>query len=80
MEQGGQRYLVYYWYLQRGRWLASEYWNKLLLSYDGLTRRRADGALVRLVTPVGSDGPSAQTRLNSFATYLIPLLSSFMVD
>jgi exosortase D (VPLPA-CTERM-specific) len=80
MEQGGQRYLVYYWYLQRGRWLASEYWNKLLLSWDGLTRRRADGALVRLVTPVGSDAPSAQTRLDSFATYLIPLLSSFMVD
>jgi exosortase D (VPLPA-CTERM-specific) len=80
MEQGGQRYLVYYWYLQRGRWLTSEYWNKLLLSYDGLTRRRADGALVRLVTPVGSDAPSAQTRLDSFATYLIPLLSSFMVD
>ncbi len=78
MEQGGTRYLVYYWYLQRGRWLTSEYFNKLFLSYDGIIKRRADGALVRLITQAAPDVHSAQTRLNSFANYLIPALSRFM--
>ncbi|MGQ9687941.1 MAG: VPLPA-CTERM-specific exosortase XrtD [Desulfobaccales bacterium] len=78
MQQGGNKYLVYYWYLQRGRWLASEYWNKLLLSWDGLTRRRADGALVRLITPVGQEQSSVQERLNYFTQLLISQLPQFM--
>ena len=78
MEQDGQRYLVYYWYLQRGRWLASEYWNKLLLSYDGLTRRRADGALLRLISPAVPHVQSAQERLNSFSKVLVPIIPLFM--
>jgi len=78
MEQGGQRYLVYYWYLQRGRWLTSEYWNKLLLSYDGLTRRRADGALLRLISPAVPHVQSAQERLNSFSKVLVPIIPLFM--
>jgi EpsI family protein len=69
---------VYYWYLQRGRWLTSEYWNKLLLSYDGLTRRRADGALLRLISPAVPHVQSAQERLNSFSKVLVPIIPLFM--
>ena len=71
--------MVYYWYLQRGRWLTSEYLNKLYLSYDGLVSRRADGALIRLITPVGQDIKAAQERLSSFANLLVPVLPQFMV-
>jgi exosortase D (VPLPA-CTERM-specific) len=78
MEQGGVRYLVYYWYLQRGRWLTSEYLNKFYLSYDGLFSRRADGALIRLITPASPDAKSAQARLSSFGQLLIPVLPQFM--
>jgi exosortase D (VPLPA-CTERM-specific) len=79
MEQGGQKYLVYYWYLQRGRWLTSEYWNKLLLSYDGLTRRRADGALIRLITHMDKEKNVPQERLKGFTQLLIPMLPQFMM-
>jgi exosortase D (VPLPA-CTERM-specific) len=78
MDQGGARYVVYYWFLQRGRWLTSEYLNKFYLSYDGLLSRRADGALIRLITPAGSDVKSAQDRLNAFARLLVPVLPQFM--
>jgi exosortase D (VPLPA-CTERM-specific) len=78
MEQGGVKYFVYYWYLQRGRWLTSEYLNKFYLSYDGLLSRRADGALIRLITPAGSDVKSAQERLTAFAKLIVPVLPQFM--
>ena len=78
MDQGGARYLVYYWYLQRGRWLTSEYFNKFYLSYDGLFSRRADGALIRLVTPAAPDVQAARERLISFTKLLIPILPQFM--
>lgn len=78
MDQGGARYLIYYWYLQRGRWLTSEYVNKFYLSYDGLFSRRADGALIRLITPAVPDTPTSQKQLNSFTNLLVPILPQFM--
>lgn len=49
---GPQRLLVYYWFMQRGRYLTNEYLVKWYLFWDSLTRRRTDGALVRLTVPV----------------------------
>lgn len=78
MDQAGGRYLVYYWYLQRGRWLTSEYWNKIYIGYDGLLNRRADGALIRLITPAEKDVNTAQERLTSFVQQLMPVLPKFI--
>lgn len=78
MEQGGSKHLIYYWYLQRGRWLTSEYLNKFYLSYDGLLNRRADGALVRIITPSGPDIKLAHERLHTFAKLLVPVLPQFI--
>lgn len=47
-----QQLLVYYWYQSRGRVVASDYTNKLLLVRDGLTLHRSDGALVRVTADV----------------------------
>ena len=44
------RQLVYYWFVQRGRNVANEYWSKWLLFVDAIIKNRTDGALVRLVT------------------------------
>jgi len=77
-EQMGTRMVVFYWYLQRGRWLTSEYWNKFYMALDGLTRRRTDGALVRLITPAGEDIPAAQKRLAGFAAILVQTLNDFI--
>jgi len=80
MEQMGSRMVVFYWYLQRGRWLTSEYWNKFYMAWDGLTRRRTDGALIRLITPAEEDLPAAQKRLGEFAKLLVPELLSYIPD
>jgi EpsI family protein len=54
---GDNQSLVYYWFQQRGRVITSEYMVKWYLFWDSLTRKRTDGALVRLVVPVnGADG------------------------
>lgn len=80
VEQRGNRLLVYYWYLQRGRWLASETWNKIYMAYDGLVRRRTDGALVRLITPIDKDPDQARQRLQAFATLITPKLNEYIPD
>jgi len=80
VEQMGTRLVVFYWFLQRGRWLASEYLNKFYMGYDGLFRRRTDGAIIRLITPAGDDIESARKRLISFADLLLPVLPQFIPD
>ena len=77
---GDEKLLVYYWFLQRGRWLASETQNKLYMAYDGMLRRRTDGALIRLITPIRGDLPAAQQRLTSFAQELIPILPNYIPE
>lgn len=79
--QGEQRQLVYYWFWQRGRMLTNEYLVKWYIFWDGLTRNRTDGALVRLTTPVDK-GPAAvaeaDRRLQEFARTLDPKLAYFL--
>jgi len=77
---GDEQLLVYYWFLQRGRWLASETQNKLYMAYDGMLRRRTDGALVRLITPIRGNLPAAHQRLTSFAQALIPELNNYIPE
>jgi len=66
---GDARQLVYYWFDQRGRNLTSEVAVKWYLVWDSLTRHRSDGAMVRLITPLGKTEPVAagDARLTAFA-------------
>jgi exosortase D (VPLPA-CTERM-specific) len=52
IQNGPNKQLVYYWFKQRGRDIANEYWMKWYLLTDSLTRNRTDGSLVRLTTPI----------------------------
>jgi exosortase D (VPLPA-CTERM-specific) len=79
MERHGAKQVVFYWYLQRGRWYASEYPKYLFMGIDGLLKRRNDGAIVRLITPVeGNHIQDAKERLANFTHLLIPVLSQFI--
>jgi exosortase D (VPLPA-CTERM-specific) len=80
--RGTDRQLVYYWFQQRGRDLTNEYLVKWYLFRDSLVRNRSDGALVRLVTPLGSGENSADgdARLIGFAQQLVPQLGRFVPD
>lgn len=80
IEQNGVRQLVYYWYQERGRQTASEYWSRWYLLYDAIMMNRSDGALVRLITPIASDESEqdAEHRLRQFIPALDPTLNRFL--
>jgi len=69
IRKGDYKQLVYYWFQQRGRVITNEYLVKWYIFWDGLTRNRSDGALVRLTTilPPGADEAAADRRLVDFA-------------
>jgi EpsI family protein len=78
MKQGNERLLVYYWFIQQGRWLPNESSTEIRLKIDSLWNRRAQGALIRLTTPVDHDIESAKARLADYARLVVPLLPKFI--
>ena len=59
--------LVYYWFETGGRRLTNDFAVKFYTVADGLLRGRTDGALVRVITPIGPDGAAAaEARLARF--------------
>jgi len=57
---GRDRALMIYWYQGRGRAVASEYWGKIYTVLDSVRRRRSDGAMVRVMVPLGNSQEDAQ--------------------
>jgi EpsI family protein len=80
MGKGTERQLYLWWYHGRGRIYASEYANKLYLIWDAMTKRRTDGALVRVNMPlISSIDQTLKTELD-FVYHLFPVLSRFIPD
>lgn len=73
---GNNRQLVNYWFMQRGRNLTNEYLVKWYIFWDSLTKRRTDGALVRLVAPLPAEGGEEEARasLEQFIRLVEPRL------
>ncbi|MEM9743738.1 MAG: VPLPA-CTERM-specific exosortase XrtD [Pseudomonadota bacterium] len=80
LELNGKRMLVYYWFDQRSRRMANEYWMKWYLLIDAIVRNRTDGALVRLTTPLleGESDGDADARLQDMVRLLLPGLPDFV--
>ena len=78
VKEGGKTFLVYYWFLNRGRWVAKDNTSKLGNLYDALATRRTDGSLVRLITPMGEDSIAAHSRLAFFTEFLKGELPKFV--
>ena len=55
LQYGEHREILIYWYQGRGRITPSEYQDKVYTSLDSIFMRRSDGAMVRIMTPVGND-------------------------
>ncbi|MEM9706884.1 MAG: VPLPA-CTERM-specific exosortase XrtD, partial [Pseudomonadota bacterium] len=77
IENGSRRQLVYYWYEQRGRRIANEFVMKFWLIIDSVIRKRSDGSLVRVTTPImnAETVPTAEARLAEFSGRLSQTLS-----
>ncbi len=52
IQKGLEKQVILYWYHDRGRVIASEYWAKIYLVWDAMTKNRSDGSLVRISVPV----------------------------
>ena len=79
LEKGIQKQVVLYWYQSRGRFISSEYWQKIYLVWDAIFKNRTDGSFVRLITFSNSQGEvSATNRLKLFASRLIPVLNDYI--
>lgn len=76
----GEKQVVLYWYLAHGRSIANDYVAKAYMMLDAIRWNRTDGALVRVVTPVGQSEslPHAEQRAISFADQVTPLLPRFI--
>jgi len=73
--------IALYWYHGRGRVVANEYWGRLYTIKDSMTMRRTDGALVRVIAPMGKgDGAEEQARQVAldFASKMAPMLSGYI--
>ena len=74
IQKGLEQQVVLYWYHDRGRVIASEYWAKIYLVYDAMTRNRTDGALVRITLPVMTSLEEASQDGIRFLETVFPLL------
>ena len=79
---GPNRQIVYYWFQERGRHLTSDYLARWYLFWDGLTRHRTDGALVRFVAPIpeGANEADIDAGMMSLATRIVPTLGRYIPD
>jgi EpsI family protein len=75
---GLDRQVVLYWYQGRGRVIANEYANKLMLMFDAARVGRTNGGLVRLMTPVETSVDAAAGELSAFASRLLVDLNRYL--
>ena len=78
LESGGRRDLMLYWYQDRGRAVASEYWAKVYTVLDSVGRRRSDGSMVRVIVPVGRSDEEALRAAVEVAGLAAPHLPAFV--
>jgi EpsI family protein len=72
--------VVYYWYQSRGRVVANEFTNKLLLVRDAVTEHRSDGALVRVTVDASHAETAAAHEASTFIATLYPALAAHLPE
>ncbi|MDR3090440.1 MAG: EpsI family protein [Desulfobulbaceae bacterium] len=78
IKNGGEEQVVLYWYQNRGRIIASEYWEKFWLIKDALFMGRRDGAFIRVMTYATDGRAAAEQRALQFSELVIPALDEFL--
>ena len=80
VENGTYREVMIYWYQGRGRTESSEYRDKLNTIIDSVTRNRSDGAMVRVMTGVGSDESGSLQAASELAAAVADKLSPYVPE
>lgn len=79
----GERMIAIYWYQGRGRAVASEYLGRWQTMKDAIRLGRTDGALVRVIAPLGRGDQAEETARNAaheFTRALLPMLPRYVPD
>ena len=79
---GERRQFLIYWYQSHGHSVPNEYMARLAMAVDAVRLKRTDGALIRVLTSIGSgeDISMARARAEDFAANLVPTLNRFIPD
>ncbi len=75
-----EKQLVYYWF-QKGDKVIDNVWAlKWWVFWDALTKRRTDGALVRIIAPIMPNETeiAARSRLDEFVMEVVPVLNQYL--
>jgi EpsI family protein len=80
IQNGNDSALMLYWFEGRGRPLASEYWGKIYTVIDSVRRRRSDGAMVRILVPIGASKDDAEKTAIELASQAAPEIPAFVPD
>ena len=78
IQNGSSKQLLIYWYQGRGRSVASEYWGKIYTVVDSVRLRRSDGAMVRVMIPVGASETTALEAAKSLSESAAQTLPEFI--
>jgi EpsI family protein len=80
VENQGDRDLVLYWYQAQGNIIANEYAVKFYLIWDAMRENRRDGAIVRVLVPMGQqESIASATKIAlDLANRSFPLLGQFL--
>ncbi|MDQ3819408.1 MAG: EpsI family protein [Acidobacteriota bacterium] len=78
VQNGDDKQLLIYWYQGRGRRVASEYWGKIYTVIDSIRLRRSDGAMVRVMMPLGLNEGETLRAAEDLASQAAPLLPAFV--
>lgn len=80
VQKGGEQQVVLYWFQNRGRIIASEYWEKIYLVTDAVFKQRRDGSFIRIIgqVPKGGDKGKFSQEMLDFANKTVGLAAEFI--
>lgn len=82
IQKGSEQAIVFYWFQSRGRFISSEYMQKIYLVLDSILKHRTDGSFVRIMTSIDS-GEMEQEAVDSlleFTEQVICFLREYIPD
>ncbi len=79
LRKDDEQQVMLYWFQSRGRFIASEYMQKIYLVIDSIAKHRTDGSFVRLISPVkNGDEHRTSDVMKGFVERLVPLLQEYL--
>ena len=79
LQKGADRQVVLYWYQCRGRFIRSEYMEKIYQVLDSIFKRRTDGSFIRVMGPAQNGRTEYTTNyLADFTKEVIPILEEYI--